>query len=91
MEQNRLIFGRSPNALIALFSIGFNLLVAVLQVYFHTTTDPIIIGGVNGFFGALVLYVSGNDNIQLQAGSAALDRTIAKQGGDVNDPDDPSI
>lgn len=77
--QTRLIFGRSPNALIATFAIVFNSAVILAKAFANVDVDGLAVGAVNAAFAAIVLYIAGNDTTQIQAGIASAARVVAKQ------------
>lgn len=85
-----LIFGRSPNLLLALLASTFNLLVAFELGGFRPTSDQI--AQVNLFLFAFVAFVANSDSITSAAGSAARAR-LRRKGGDVTtrvDDEDPT-
>lgn len=68
---NRLILGRSPNALIGAFAAVFNVFVVA---HLPLAWDPAVVGAINAAFGTVVLLIATNTSIQVAAGNAAADR-----------------
>lgn len=78
-----LIFGRSPNLLLALLSAGFNLVVSFRIAGFDPTSDQV--AQVNVFLFAFVAFIANSDTIVIAAGNAARARTIKAVGHRADD------
>lgn len=85
-----LIFGRSPNLLLALLASIFNMLVAFEVGGFRPTIEQI--AQVNVFMFSFVAFVANSDSITSAAGLAARTR-MRRKGVDVTtraDDEDPT-
>lgn len=65
-----LIFGRSPNALIAVLTGIFDLVI-LFGVFTPTAAQ---IAGVHGVVGLIILYIANDQNTAINAGTAAAVR-----------------
>lgn len=82
-----LIFGRSPNLLLALLASIFNLFVAFQIGGFVPTPEQV--AQVNVFLFAFVAFVANSDTITVAAGTAARSRLRTKGEPIPTRSDDP--
>ena len=79
-----LIFGRSPNLVLALLSAAFNILVSFEVGGFVPTPEQV--AQVNVFLFALVAFIANSDTIVIAAGNAARTRALKVSGKRTTDP-----
>lgn len=82
-----LIFGRSPNLLLALLSASFNIVVSFSVFGFAPTPEQV--AQVNVFLFALVAFIANSDTIVIAAGNAARTRALTAAGQRPSDPPAP--